>query len=680
MCPRRRFTGYCIIFLWLNHNLYGQNMDSTMMRNAIDQVVITAQYRPTDTKSTVNSVKIIGQSVINAKAAVNLQELLQTESNIRVTQDPILGSQLGINGLKGENLKIMIDGVPIIGRLNGNLDAGQIPLNAIQKIEIIEGAQSLMYGSEASGGVINIITKKSQLHKYNLNGDLYGENNGFKIGSVGLGMRTEKVFLSLVGQIQNFRPNPIDSLGRDQIWNDKDQQSVRGILKYMPSANNSFTLTSQILTEAIFNPGEKRRPQYKPYAFDDTFKTLKYDVNLQNERWLNNAILWQTTVGYNAYRRKKMSERFDFETGASTLLDGLQDTTLNNSVLVRSTIAKDDQNRFFNWHAGIENYYENASGTRLLDSTIYENGYVSVNDFSAFGSVKLVKKLWTVQTGARWTINSNYGSAISPSIWTLWHIHPAIQWRSSVAFGYRSPSLKELYFDFVDINHQVTGNQNLLPERSINVRTEFQFDLIKKHDLHWKATFSPYFNHVKDRIILTSLGPVHYEYRNVEVWKTYGGALRMQLELDRIGRFSADVMSTAFHNTFRTYDPTLPASIWSHDLTCEATLYIKKDKLHWNTWMKRTGTTPYYVSENEKTSERISPAWTMWNTTLSVFLYNKKVTLQGGVKNILNIRQLVANNGNGIHVEQANQQTLHWGRTGFVQIKFSIDGTPSKTK
>ena len=55
----------------------------------------------------------------------------------------------------------MIDGVPIIGRLNGNIDAGQIPLQSIQKIEIIEGAQSLMYGSEVCGGVINIITKRS---------------------------------------------------------------------------------------------------------------------------------------------------------------------------------------------------------------------------------------------------------------------------------------------------------------------------------------------------------------------------------------------------------------------------------------------------------------------------------------------------------------------------------------
>ncbi|MEZ4911569.1 MAG: TonB-dependent receptor [Saprospiraceae bacterium] len=651
-----------------------QSIDSTVTAKTIDQVVITAQYRPTDTKSTVNSVKIIGQSVINSKAAVNLQELLQTESNIRVTHDPILGSQLSINGLKGENLKIMIDGVPIIGRLNGNLDAGQIPLNAIQKIEIIEGAQSLMYGSEASGGVINIITKKSQLHRFNLNGDTYHENNGFTIGSLGLGMRTEKLFVSLIGQMQKFRPDPIDSLGRDQIWNDKDQRSMRGMFKFTPNTKNFVTFTTQVLSETILNPGELRRPQFKPYSFDDTYETLKYDANVQYDKWLNDNMLWQTTTGYNAFRRNKLSKRYDFETEASTLLEGMQDTTKNNTVLIRSTIAKDNQNKFFNWHAGIENYYENAAGTRLLDSTIYKNGNVTVNDFSLFGSIKLVKSVWTIQSGARLTVNSKYGSALSPSIWTLYHINPAIQWRSSIAFGYRSPSIKELYFDFVDINHQVTGNQNLLPERSINARTEFQFDFIKRQKLHWKATISPFFNHVNDRIILTALGPVHYEYRNVEVWKTYGNAFKMQCEIENLGRFSFDFMSTSFHNSFRTYDPTLPSSIWSHDFTIEATVFLKKDKFHWNTWMKKTGETPYYISENNIISEKISPAWAMWNTTFSLFLKNKRVTLQGGIKNILNVRQLVANTGNGIHVEQANQQTLHWGRTGFVQIKFNIDG------
>ena len=67
-----------------------------------------------------------------------------------------------------ENVKIMVDGIPIIGRLDGNIDLGQINLDNIERVEIIEGPMSVSYGSDALGGVINLITKKSQVKTYNL--------------------------------------------------------------------------------------------------------------------------------------------------------------------------------------------------------------------------------------------------------------------------------------------------------------------------------------------------------------------------------------------------------------------------------------------------------------------------------------------------------------------------------
>lgn len=119
--------------------------DTITWNKNLDQVVITAQFTPTDTRETVNSVRVLNRKIIEQRSVVNLQELLQTEANIRLSQDPILGSDISVNGLKGENLKILIDGVPVVGRLNGSIDAGQIPLSSIQKIEIIEGAQSLIW-------------------------------------------------------------------------------------------------------------------------------------------------------------------------------------------------------------------------------------------------------------------------------------------------------------------------------------------------------------------------------------------------------------------------------------------------------------------------------------------------------------------------------------------------------
>ncbi len=109
--------------------------------------------------------------------------------------------------MKGENLKILIDGVPIVGRLNGNIDAGQIPLNTIQKIEIIEGAQSLIYGSEASGGDINIITRKSQLAalETELNTQ-YEKIMGSEVFAARVGISKKKWLFQLNGNVTQLVP------------------------------------------------------------------------------------------------------------------------------------------------------------------------------------------------------------------------------------------------------------------------------------------------------------------------------------------------------------------------------------------------------------------------------------------------------------------------------------------
>ncbi|MFN8339032.1 MAG: TonB-dependent receptor plug domain-containing protein [Saprospiraceae bacterium] len=209
--------------------------DTITLSKEMDQVVITAQFTPTDAKETVNSVRVLNRKIIEQKSVINLQELLQTEANIRISQDAILGSAISVNALKGENLKILIDGIPIVGRLNGNIDAGQIPLNSIQKIEIIEGAQSLLYGSEASGGVINIITKKSQVAAVETDATIQYENNGFRSISGRGGLSTRKLFFQLSGNILQFVPMRDTSEGRDQLWNPKKQKSARATLRYTPS-------------------------------------------------------------------------------------------------------------------------------------------------------------------------------------------------------------------------------------------------------------------------------------------------------------------------------------------------------------------------------------------------------------------------------------------------------------
>ncbi|MEX2437897.1 MAG: Plug domain-containing protein, partial [Candidatus Babeliales bacterium] len=135
---------------------------------ALQEVVVSAQYLPTSTAKTVHKVEVIDAEKINNMAAVNLRDLLSNNLNIRLSQDNILGSSMSMQGLSGENVKIMIDGVPIIGRQNGNIDLSQINLNNIERVELVEGPLAVNYGSNALAGTLNIITKKRSMEKYSV--------------------------------------------------------------------------------------------------------------------------------------------------------------------------------------------------------------------------------------------------------------------------------------------------------------------------------------------------------------------------------------------------------------------------------------------------------------------------------------------------------------------------------
>jgi outer membrane receptor for ferrienterochelin and colicins len=81
----------------------------------LDEVVITGQYRPVKKSQSVYAIKTISAKEIEDRAAINLRDVLQNELNFRVSRDNILGSGLSMQGLSGQNVKIMIDGVPVIG-------------------------------------------------------------------------------------------------------------------------------------------------------------------------------------------------------------------------------------------------------------------------------------------------------------------------------------------------------------------------------------------------------------------------------------------------------------------------------------------------------------------------------------------------------------------------------------
>ncbi len=648
----------------------------TLPDNAIVPVVITAQFTPTDARQTVNSVRVLDRKTIERRASVNLGELLQTEPNLRLSQDVALGTAVSINGMRGENVKILVDGVPVVGRLDGSIDAGQLPLGAVQQVEIIEGAQSLLYGSEASAGVINLVTRKSQSYRFEAEASPQWESNGFRNWQGRMGAHMGKFSLQVTGAGLDFQPLPDSAGARAQLWNPKQQTTGRATLRFTPSERLDLRLSGGLFSEQVTNLGPVLRPRFRPYAFDDYYFTDRADLTLHGEGWIPGRWFWQATAGWNRFDRIKNAYRFDFETEQKTPLEEQRDSATATGLLHRLTIARDRQDRAWNFLLGLENFVETAEGLRFANPTAERSNRVNSHDFGLFSSTKvaLFQRRLFVQGGARWTHNSLYGSALTPSIWALWKPHADWQVRLSYANGFRSPGLKELYFVFIDINHYIIGNTALQPERSDNLRAEVRWQPRENHSIAWSWVASGFYNRVRDRIVLAEYAPVQYQYVNLRHWETTGATLGLTLRANEWLRWRSDFVLTGFFNTLseEVTDAPLPRFNWAPDWVNDLTLTLPSQRAYFTLWHKMTGATPYFFSENGQIVQGKTDPWHMLSVAIGGHFAQQRIRLSAGVKNLLGTRQIRAVANAEIGHGSSDLRPVHWGRTFFVASTFLL--------
>lgn len=153
-----------VILALFYSNLLIAQKDSTGIIQ-LEDVVITGGYKPGSVKNSVYQVKVISETQIKKIAPSSLQDVLNSQLNFRFSHDNATGgSNLNLLGLSGQYVKILIDGVPMVGRqgVSNEININQVDVNSIERIEIIEGPMSVIYGADALAGVINIITKKNR--------------------------------------------------------------------------------------------------------------------------------------------------------------------------------------------------------------------------------------------------------------------------------------------------------------------------------------------------------------------------------------------------------------------------------------------------------------------------------------------------------------------------------------
>ena len=135
-----------------------QKKDSVSTYTSKEQVVVTGTRNEVLLKDSPVRVEVIDKKQTVSTAMVNIGDLLREQSGMILTNNVRTGIQM--MGLGADYTQILIDGQPMIGRVAGVLDLSRISVGNVERVEVVKGPMSSLYGSEALAGVINIITKK----------------------------------------------------------------------------------------------------------------------------------------------------------------------------------------------------------------------------------------------------------------------------------------------------------------------------------------------------------------------------------------------------------------------------------------------------------------------------------------------------------------------------------------
>src|SRR6187399_1564399 len=175
-------------FLFVAAAIFGSQLtaqqDTTV--KAMDELVITANKYPNKTSLTGKVLTIISREQLERSGGKDLSQILTEQAGVYIggaNSNAGKDKSLYLRGAKGEHTLITIDGVPVYdpSGIGSNFDIRNLSVDQIERIEILKGSQSTLYGSDAIAGVINIITKKVGVKSFSGNGLLsYGSNNSLR--------------------------------------------------------------------------------------------------------------------------------------------------------------------------------------------------------------------------------------------------------------------------------------------------------------------------------------------------------------------------------------------------------------------------------------------------------------------------------------------------------------------
>lgn len=662
---------FLILLITTGSQLWAQT-DSLILSVDLDDVVVTAEYLPTEARNAIHKVSVLTQREWREQGISDLSELLQRQLTMSVSPDPILGNGLSVQGVGGQNIQIMIDGVPVVGRLGGEIDLTQLNLARFARVEVIAGALSARYGSDAAGGVINLITAKEQANDWKAEGGARYETADLDRQYLRLGRRIGD--FQLDGGVDRYRARfgPVDSLRAGASpWNPKEQLGYDVNLRYRPSDSLRVHYGYRSFSETLTLYGEVRRPQFLPYVTDQIFVTRREDHALSANYRISSLLNADLTAGYNTFERLKTTERRDLEPDTTRLVAGGQDTTRYTGALMRASLsAGNDKRDRLTGQLGVEYRRETGAGGRIIDTASREAEPAILNVAVWLGLRYHLHPDWTAEATTRLGYNSRYGHPVVPALHLLWKPSPAWRWRAGYASGFRAPGVQELFFNFVDVNHYITGNRNLTAERSHNLRLNGEWTGNGHRPL--AVSGAVFYNHIRDRITLADVDDGRFTYVNLEEYQTHGMTLQLDYRPDDHWTIVTGGAVTRIRNTVAGMENDVPGFLALGEISNQVSYRLPAYDFSARVDHRYVGRQDrYQTAADGSVSQGFIGDYHLLHLSLNKGFWSSRIMISAGVKNLLNRERVPVTGGTtgGAHSGGASGQLIDFGRSGFLGVE-----------
>ncbi len=450
-------------------------------------VFVTATRTSIPKNNVIGDTTIINEEEIERAGLSSLPELLQRQTSIEISNNGGQGkvSTFGIRGTSSTHSIVLIDGIRINAATSGFTALENIPLSQIEKIEILRGPASSLYGPDAIGGVIQIFTKKGLNGFKPYIGIGYGRYNTVSLQTGLRGGDSQTTYaINFSGTktdgFSAFVPNTLSAANSFNL--DKDGYKNYGLSTSLNhKINENYEVNFQYLLTRAKNKYDNAAANLSPSIdFRNTAKNEAYSLSLNAQ--INSS--WKSSIkisrGIDEYIDKQLYnwtywEYFAQDNLYKTTQDQL--TWQNNIELSKGTLTL---------------LYDRLE--QKIKTTEYYQKNKRINDGFMVGYL-LVQNKHNFQTNIRKDLNSNYDDSLTGNLGYAYMINENWRFATSAGTAFVSPTFN---FAYATADPDALGNPELKPEKSKNIEASIRYK-----DDSGTLSFTAFDNEIKDFIIYT---------------------------------------------------------------------------------------------------------------------------------------------------------------------------------